>query len=303
LKKVVIGSRGSRLALWQAEKVRELLEEAHPGLAAEIRIIKTKGDAILDRPLEKIGDKGLFTKELEIELLADRIDIAVHSLKDLPSELPEGLELVGCPARADTRDAFVSRRWKRFDDVGERCVLATGSNRRRALVLERRPHARFEDLRGNIETRLEKLEREGWDGIVMATAALDRLGLSEIVTERLDRDWFVPAVGQGAIGIEGRAGRPEVLEVCAAITDPQTFRAVRAERAFMHRLEGGCMAALGAWGRIEEGKLRLTGFVSSLDGAERIRESTDGSPAEPEAVGIALADRFLERGAGGLLRR
>jgi len=303
VKRVVIGSRGSRLALWQAEWVRDLLVEAHPGLEAEVRIIKTTGDAILDRPLEKIGDKGLFTKELEVELLADRIDVAVHSLKDLPSDLPDGLALLGCPTRADTRDAFVSPRWKRFEDVPASCVLATGSNRRRALVLERRPAARFEDLRGNIETRLEKLEKAGWDGIVMAAAALDRLGMSEVIREHLDREWFVPAVGQGAIGIEGRAGRDEVQSLVAGITDCDTMHAVRAERAFMRRLEGGCMAALGAWGRLAAGSLRLTGFVASLDGAHRIRETLDGAAGDPEALGVALAERFLGRGAGELLRR
>ena len=301
MSRIRIGTRGSRLALWQSENVADSLRAAHPGLDVELCIIKTIGDRVQDRPLEAIGQTGLFTKELERALLDDEVDIAVHSLKDLPSILPDGLVLAATPERADPRDALVSTRYASAEELPERAILATGSPRRRALFRELRPNADFRDLRGNIGTRLEKLESEGFDGIVMAVAALERLGLGDRVTEALPADRFVPSPGQGTIGIEARDGDTTTIDLMAAVSHADASAFARAERSFQHRLEGGCSAALGAWCRSIDGHLVLTGYVGEREGDRRLRETIEGPATEPETLGIALADRFLAQGAAELV--
>jgi len=301
---LVLGTRGSPLALWQSHHVRKAMTERHPGLSVELKVIKTSGDQVQHVPLPKIGDKGLFTRELEQELIAGSIHLAVHSLKDLPTSLPEGLIYAGSPTREDVRDAFVSVKWKALREVPDRGQIATGSVRRKALLQGLKPGLRFTDLRGNIDTRIRKLREHGYDGILMAAAALKRLDRQAMITEALDPADFIPAVGQGAIGIEIRQDHGELRALVDAIVDPLTTACCRAERAFMQALEGGCSVALGAWARTTEtGRLRLTGFVSSQDGRHVLRESAEGHPTEPEALGDGLAQELIGRGARQVLGR
>ena len=300
---IVLGSRGSNLALWQANFIRRLLQENIDNVRVEIEVIKTRGDHIQDKPIPVIGGKGLFTKEIEDALLDERIHIAVHSLKDIPSTLPEGLVYAGSPLRADCRDTFISTRWNSLKDVPERGRIATGSMRRRALVLGQKPTLTCENLRGNIDTRLRKLEEEDWDGIIMAAAALDRLRLKHRVTEYLDPEIFVPSVGQGAIGLEVKENREDMLTALKKITHQETVDAVKAERAFMRHLEGGCSVPIGAWGRHVNGQLHLTGYFASVDGKKYIRETVYGPPEKPEALGFQLAEQFLAHGVKEFVSR
>lgn len=299
--KIVIGSRGSQLAMWQTHHIKSLLEQAHPGLEIEIRKITTRGDAIQDIPLPKIGDKGLFTAEIEAELLADNIQLAVHSLKDLPTTLPDGLVYGGSPPRADARDALISLKWRSIEDIPDNGTIATGSLRRKAAILNLKPGMQFTDLRGNIDTRLRKLAENGWDGIIMAAAALERLEMVSEIAAYLDPEFFVPSVSQGAIGLEVNTNRTDVLELLTAIVDRETVQSCLAERAFGRTLEGGCSVPLGAWARREGEALKLTGFVSNYAGTHQIRESLIGSPEEAETLGEKLAERFISLGAKELL--
>ncbi len=299
--KLVIGSRGSQLALWQSNYIKSLLEQAHPALAVSIKKITTRGDAIQDVPLPKIGDKGLFTAEIESELLADDIQLAVHSLKDLPTTLPDGLVYGGSPQRADARDAFISLKWRSIDEVPEAGVIATGSLRRKAMILNLKPGMQFTDLRGNIDTRLRKLKKHGWDGIIMAAAALKRLKMDDRITAFLNPEFFVPSVSQGAIGLEVNANRPDVRELLSVIIHQETLRCCQAERTFGRKLEGGCSVPLGAWARMDGDQMRLTGFVSNYAGTQQIRESLTSSPDDPETLGLELAERYIELGAKELL--
>lgn len=296
-----IASRKSRLALWQTEWVASLLTQAHPGLTTEIVTMDTLGDKVLDVPLPKIGAKGLFTQELEDALRSGDVDLAVHSLKDLPTELPDGLSYVGSPARAAASDAFISTRWKSFADVPADGVIATGSLRRKSQLLHAKPGLRFESLRGNIDTRLRKLDEFGWDGIIMATAALERLDRPELITEALDVETFVPAVSQGAVGIEARSDRDDVQALVAAICDADTVTAVSAERFFMRSLEGGCSVPLGAYCRRSAAGWRMQGWVSDERGERAIRHGVEG----PEAMALAqvLVAHFREHGADAILGR
>jgi len=300
---IILGSRGSKLALWQANFMRRMLQDNIDNVHVEIEVIKTRGDNIQDKPIPVIGGKGLFTKEIEDALLDERIHIAVHSLKDIPSTLPEGLVYAGSPLRADCRDTFISTRWTSLKDVPERGRIATGSMRRRALVLGKKPTLTCEYLRGNIDTRLRKLEEEDWDGIIMAAAALDRLGLKHRVTEYLDPEIFVPSVGQGAIGLEVKENRKDMLTALKKITHQETVDAVKAERAFMRHLEGGCSVPIGAWGRHVNGQLHLTGYFASVDGKKYIRETVYGPPEEPEVLGFKLAKQFLAHGVKEFMSR
>ncbi|TXD39317.1 hydroxymethylbilane synthase [Lujinxingia vulgaris] len=297
-----LGSRKSALALWQTHHVADLLRAAHPGLTVEIVTMDTLGDLRTDVPLPAIGAKGLFTQELEAALASDAIDLAVHSLKDLPSTLPEGMKFAGSPRRASPLDAFISTRYATFDEVPDGATIATGSQRRKAQLLHRRPNLKFADLRGNIGTRLEKLEREGFDGIIMAHAALERLEMGERVTSALPADQYVPAVGQGAIGLESRIGRDDIDALIAPILDEATMRAVTAERIFMRRLEGGCSVALGAYCEPAEtpGQWVFHAWVSSTDGQQCLHESRTGE--DPDQLASALVEDFLERGARSILR-
>lgn len=300
---IVLGSRGSQLALWQTHYILDLLRNASPEIKFSNKIITTKGDRIQDRPLPEIGGKGLFTEEIEQALLDETIHIAVHSLKDLPSTLPEGLVYAGSPARADARDAFISTRWKSIFHIPENARIATGSMRRRSLLLGMKPGLNIGDLRGNIDTRLRKLDDEGWDGIIMAAAALKRLDLSSHISEFMNPEIFVPSVGQGAVGLEIKSSRSDILKLVKVICDRDTEVAVTAERAFMRSLEGGCSVPLGAWSRIKENKLVLTGYFSNLEGSKFIRETLTGSIDEPETVGLELADMFRDKNVKDLMPR
>lgn len=296
MKTILLGTRGSRLAIWQANHVRNLLLQHIESSRVEIEVIKTQGDRIQNRPLPQIGGKGLFTKEIEDALLEGSIHIAVHSLKDLPTSLPEGLVYAGSPARGDPRDAFVSTRWPCLESVPTGGRVATGSMRRRALILSQYHTITCHDLRGNIHTRLRKLKKEGWDGIIVAAAALERLKLTDWITEYLDPEIFVPSAGQGAIGLEVSVSEHDIVELVSSISYRETVQSVTAERAFMRYLEGGCSIPIGAWARQVDGQLHLTGFFATPDGETFLRQTTSGSQDEPEAVGVRLAQQFIDEG-------
>ncbi len=301
---VKIGSRKSRLALWQTRYIAGLLEDAHDGLDVEIVTMDTLGDKVLDKSLPEIGGKGLFTAELEQALLADHIDLAVHSLKDLPTDLPDGLKYAGSPARGTATDSLISEKWSSLDELPEDAVIATGSLRRRAELLARHPQFEFRDLRGNIGTRLEKLKKHGFDAIVMATVALERLEMADTVTCELDPDLYVPAVGQGAVGVEIREGRADIEELLAPIFDADTVEAVTAERIVMNRLEGGCSVPLGAHCRLADdpetdGKWRLQAWAGTPDGRRTLDETLTGDDAG--AMAEKLAEILIDQGARDVL--
>ena len=321
--RLVLGSRGSRLALVQAEWVQAQLQAAHEGLTVRIEVIHTKGDKILDTPLAKIGDKGLFTKELEQALLAGGIDLAVHSAKDMPTALPEGREIAAFTEREDVRDAFVGRGGGESGgidgEVGEAAVVrdlaglrqgavvGSSSLRRRSQLLAARPDLELVDLRGNVETRLRKLQDESLDGTVLAIAGLKRLGRDEVASFLFDFDEMLPAVGQGSLAIEVRSGDERVSALIAALDHLPSSLAVRAERALMRRLEGGCQVPIAAHGElVGDGpgaaeRLRLAAFVGSVDGRRGLREEIEGPPAQPEKLGEELAERLRAAGADRIL--
>jgi len=297
---IKVGSRTSTLARWQTDRVIDLVEEAHPGLDVEFVGMKTRGDEDRDRSVPEIGGKGLFTRRLEEALLDDEIDLAVHSLKDLPTELPDGLVYAGSPERGSPRDAFVSHRWETLDELPEEAVVATGSRRRRAQLRRRRPDVQFRDLRGNIGTRLDKLREHGWDGLVMAAVALERLGRTEVVAETLDPSDFVPAVGQGAIGVEIREARDDVRALLEPIFDPRTVEACRAERIFLHKLEGGCTVPIGGYARCTDESWEFHGWVGNVSGQTVIEDRTLGD--DPAESARDMADAFIRQGAREILR-
>lgn len=300
---ITLGSRKSRLALWQAERVADALRAAHPDLDVQISTMDTLGDRIRDVPMPKIGAKGLFTEELERALMADAIDLAVHSLKDLPSTLPEGLVYAGSLERAAPTDALIGAEGvASLDDVPEGATIATGSTRRRAQLASLRPDLRFVDLRGNIGTRLEKLARNDWAGIMMAAAALYRLGRPEVISHEFAPDVVVPAVSQGAIGVEMREGRDDVAALIAPILDGETMSAVRAERIFLRRLEGGCSVPIAAHCRRDDPGEPWTfhGWVGSLDGTDVLEDVARGD--DPDALAEVMVEEFIERGARDILR-
>ena len=296
-----IGTRGSALALWQADHVAALLRAAHPGLAVERVVIKTTGDRILDVPLSDIGDKGLFTKELERALLRDEADIAVHSMKDVPTEPVPGLALAAVPPRGPVEDAWVSARFGTIDELPQGATVATGSLRREAQLRHLRPDLRVVDVRGNVQTRLGRLDEHGWDGMLLARAGLERLGLGARIAARLPVERFVPAVGQGALYVQAREGSAAAA-LAAALNDPAAAAAVRAERRFLAELEGGCQVPIGAHARLDGDRLRLVGFVARRDGSALVRRELDGPAADPEAVGLALADAVRAAGGEAILR-
>ncbi len=301
VEKVIIGTRGSNLALWQAYHIQDKIRKIAPECTVEVKVIVTKGDKIQNIPLPEIGGKGLFTEEIENELLADEIQIAVHSLKDLPSELPTGLIYAGSPKRGNPRDAFISHKWKSLEEVPRDGCIATGSLRRQALTQQICPQAQFCDLRGSIETRLAKLEKNNWDGIIMASAALERLEMQERITQHLDPQKFVPAVGQGAVGLEINEKREDIFALVEKINDEETCQQVKAERSFMKELGGGCSVPLGAIAQHVDGNLDLYGFVARSDGSSQIREKVSGSPKDGIELGIKLAEIFLSKGAREVL--
>ena len=292
---LVIASRGSQLALWQARWVQSRL--AALGRESRIEIIKTTGDKITDVPLAKVGTKGLFTKEIEEALLDARADLAVHSLKDLPTELPEGLALAAVPAREDPRDALVGRA---LADLAGGARVGTSSLRRSAQLRRLRPDLLVESVRGNLDTRLRKLDEGQYDAILLAAAGLNRLGWGHRIAQLLDPALMCPAVGQGALAVETRdAG--EAFEICRALDDAATHHAVDAERGVLLKLGGGCQVPIGAHAVVTEGRLRMAALVSSPDGAEVVRGETEGPCDAAAALGAALGQELLDRGARRIL--
>ncbi len=302
--RIRIATRKSRLARWQTDHVAGRLEAAHPGLEIEIIEVSTKGDEVRDRALSAIGERGLFTRELERVLLEDGADIAVHSLKDMETTLPAGLDLLAIPERADPRDAFLSRDGSDFAALPHGALVGTSSIRRRAQLLAVRGDLAFDNLRGNVPTRLEKLTRGegGITAIVLARAGLERLGFADRVTEVLGSKVIVPAVGQGALAIEGRSGDDALGALLAPLEHEPTRLAVRAERAFLRRLRGGCQVPAGALGRLDGTTLHLDAVVCALDGTRVFRDRAAGPASDPEAVGVGLAETLLGRGADLVLK-
>lgn len=298
---MIIGSRDSALALWQAGWVIHQLENQDSSLELIIKKIKTQGDKILDVPLARVGGKGLFVKEIESALLAGEIDLAVHSLKDLPTDLPDGLVLIAVSEREDARDVLVSRRGLTLEELPSGSRVGTSSLRRSAQLLHYRPDLEMVNLRGNLDTRLRKAATEAYDAVVVAAAGVLRLGLESQITQYIPLEICLPAVGQGVLGIEIRADDACAQRLLTPINDLGTYQAALAERAFLRTLEGGCQVPIGAYAEVVEGRLRLTGMVASLDGRKIIREDKTGSAAEAEHVGESLAQELLERGAGRLL--
>ncbi|HLG21933.1 MAG TPA: hydroxymethylbilane synthase [Candidatus Manganitrophaceae bacterium] len=295
-----IGSRGSRLALWQAEWVQAELQKK--GIRAEINKIKTTGDKILDVPLAKVGGKGLFVKEIEEALLRREIDLAVHSMKDVPSEIPAPLHLAAVPRREEPRDALVSRRGVRFADLPDGATIGTSSLRRQCQLRAVRPDLRFVSLRGNLDTRLRKLEEGEFDAIILAAAGLRRMGWSDRITEILPPEISLPAVGQGALGIECRRDDHEVNAQIAFLNDPESACCIAAERAFLIRLEGGCQAPIAGYATKEGERLTMEGLVASLDGKRVIRERKIGRASEGAALGVKVAETVLAKGADAILK-
>jgi hydroxymethylbilane synthase len=298
-----IATRKSALALWQAEHVATLLKRAHAELAVELLPMSTQGDRIQDRSLAAIGGKGLFIKELEVALEDGRADLAVHSMKDVPAELPASLVIAALLARADPRDALLCRRGTALADLPTGARLGTSSLRRQAQVLAARPDLRIEPLRGNVDTRLRRLEGGELDAIVLACAGLARLGFESRISARLGPDTMLPAVGQGAIGIECRIDDTRVRGLLRALDDAPTRIALAAERAFAHRLGGSCQSPIAALARIEEDRLTLEGLVAEPDGSRVLREASSGASAHAEELGEELAERLLRSGARELLER
>ena len=297
-----IGTRASRLAMWQANHVADLLR-VHAGTQpVELVRIETTGDVVQDRPLSAMGGFGVFTHALQDALLQNRIDLAVHSLKDLPTIPVPGLKLACVLAREVTGDAFVSEKHARFDDLPSGAVIGTSSLRRRAMVLSRRPDLTLIDLRGNVDTRLRKLRDQSLDGIILAEAGLKRLGLEARITEVLYASWMLPAVGQGAIGIEIRSGDARTEAVVSRVNDLATWRAITAERTMLAALGGGCLVPIGVTTRTTGDTMTLTAAVLSGDGTQRIERSHSGPANEPGDVGLKLAAKLMDAGAEGILR-
>jgi len=298
-----IATRKSRLALWQAEHVASLLRAAHPGLGVELLPMSTKGDRIQDRSLAAIGGKGLFIKELETALDELRADLAVHSMKDVPGELPPGFTIAAVLPRADPHDALVAARAASFAALPRGARIGTSSLRRQAQLLAARRDLHIETLRGNVDTRLKRLASGDLDAIVLACAGLERLELAQRITERLDRRVSLPAVGQGVIGIECRSADSATRRVLQALEHPATRSAIEAERGFARRLGGSCQSPVAAFATLSADSLTIEGLVAEPDGSRVLRDSLSGSAARAATLGAALADRLLAAGAAELLER
>jgi hydroxymethylbilane synthase len=300
-----IATRGSALALWQANHIRERLAQLH-GIESELIRIRTSGDkfqgASVPQVSEQAGTKGIFIKELEEALLAGTADLAVHSMKDVPTENPAGLVFPAITKREDVRDCLISRDGAKLKDLASGARVGTSSLRRQAQLRHHRPDLELLDLRGNVDTRLKKVAAGEFDAIVLATAGMNRLGVSDKITQILPPEIMLPAVGQGALGIETRADDRETLRLVAALDDPESHEAVTAERALLRELEGGCQVPLGAWARRENGELRLEACVFSADGKEFVRNDLRGRPEEAERLGVRLGQILIEAGADRILR-
>lgn len=302
MKTLKIATRQSPLALWQAEYIRARLQELHPDLTVELVKFVTQGDKILDTPLAKIGGKGLFVKELEAALLDGRADLAVHSMKDVPMALPEGLTLAVICEREDPLDAFVSNQFEKFADLPQGAKVGTSSLRRKSQILKQRPDLQIIDLRGNVGTRLAKLDDGQYDAIILASAGLKRLGLSERIRHCLTPDISLPAVGQGALGLECRAADNEVLSLIQPLLHQETDVCVRAERAFNAYLEGGCQVPIAGYATLQNGQIHIEGRVGSTDGQTLLRAELTDEASNAQQLGENLARNLLDQGAGELLK-
>jgi hydroxymethylbilane synthase len=299
-----IATRKSQLALWQAEHVAALLRDAHPGLQIELVPLLTQGDRIQDRSLAAIGGKGLFIKELEVAIEANRADIAVHSMKDVPADLPRGLTIGAVLKRADPRDALVTTSGiARLEDLPRGAIVGTSSLRRQAQLYALRADLRIESMRGNVDTRIRKLDAGGMDAIVLACAGLVRLGLEARITARLDPKVCLPAVTQGVIGIECRRSDARTVQLLQALEDAATRTVMDAERAFAARLGGSCQSPIAAYAELDAGRITLRGLVAEPDGSRLLRDSSSGDLKDPATLGRQLAERMLAAGAGPLLER
>jgi len=296
-----IATRKSPLALWQAEYVAARLQQAHPDITTQLVTMVTRGDRILDAPLAKVGGKGLFVKELEQGMLEGRADIAVHSMKDVPVEFPQGLHLSAILAREDPYDAMVSNHYATFQELPERARIGTSSLRRQCQIKARFPDAQILPLRGNVNTRLAKLDAGEYDAIVLATAGLKRLGMAERITEKLSPDDSLPAIGQGAIGIECRIDDSEINTLLKALHDPQTSICVSAERAMNTRLQGGCQVPIAGFAQLHEDRLFMRGLVGKPDGSQIYRAEKHSSPEHAQTVGEEIAEQLLADGAAQVL--
>ena len=298
---LVVGSRGSRLAVWQAEWVQARLKELAPGLTVTLQRIKTSGDMILDVPLAAIGGKGLFVKEIEEALLRGEIDLAVHSMKDVPTVLPDGLDILCVPAREDPRDVLVSRDSCSLEQLPKGSRVGTSSLRRQAQLLHSRPDLRIQLLRGNLDTRLRKLHNGEYEAIVLAAAGLRRMGWSNEVTEYLPPEVSLPASGQGALGLEGRRKDRFVQTLVEKLEHRPTRTAVMAERALLERLEGGCQVPIAAHATIKGDTLIMEGLIASVDGRRLIRDTIQGPASEAQGLGMQLAEKLLTQGGDVIL--
>jgi len=296
-----IGSRGSRLALWQADFIKGIIRAEFPNLKIEISVIRTTGDKIADSPLSRIGGKEMFVKEIEEALLRDEIDIAVHSMKDMPTALPKGLKIGAVAERHDPRDVLVSKDHIKFYELPKKATIGTGSIRRQAQLLCLRSDLRILPIRGNVDTRLKKLRNEGFDGIVLALAGLKRMGLESEVTEAFSAEVLVPAPGQGIVAIECREDDKEINEILLQINHRESEIVASAERSFLERLGGSCQVPVGCYAESKEGRIRILGLIASPDGGEVIRDEIKGSLDDHKSLGKELAERILEKGGERIL--
>jgi hydroxymethylbilane synthase len=294
-----VGSRGSQLALWQANHIATLLRGQ--GHSVEIDIIKTTGDRLQEVTFAQVGSKGMFTKEIEEALAAGRVDLAVHSLKDLPTELPPGFEIAAVTQRQDPRDAFCSRHFARIEDLPQKARVGTSSLRRQAQLKALRPDLDIHPLRGNVDTRLRKLEQGEYDAIILAASGLNRLGKIELIKQVIPASIMCPAAGQGALGIEIREGDAATRQHLEFLNDPAARAATTCERALLNRLGGGCQVPIGAFAEVKDGKFHLEAIVADPDGSKLLRESRDGDGNDPEQLGNSVGDSLLERGGDEIL--
>lgn len=300
--KLILGTRGSELALWQANFVKKELEKNNKNLLIELKIIKTKGDKILDVALSKIGDKSLFTKEIENQLLEEKIDFAVHSLKDLQTKIPDGLKLAAVTKRHNVEDVLISRKkGTKILSLPENAKVGTGSLRRKSQLLHLRPDIQVFDLRGNVPSRIEKFLKSDWDAIILARAGVERLKLHKYISSIIPIEFFLPAVGQGALGIETKENNLLAIEFLQSIHDENTFIATKSERALLRQLEGGCQVPIGAFAEVKHNGLFLEAFVGSLTGDIIFRKKVRGKKSEPEKLGKQLAKDLLKAGANKIL--
>lgn len=300
---IIIGTRGSKLALWQAQWIRTAIERVAPSFDVDLEIIKTKGDKILDVPLAKIGGKGLFVKEIEDALLKGRIDLAVHSMKDMPADLPAGLCIGAIPEREIPNDVLISKTGAVFNALEPDACIGTSSLRRASQLRHVRPEITIVPLRGNLDTRLKKLASGEMDAIVLAAAGVKRLDFEDQIAEYLPEDIMLPAVGQGALCVEIRTDDPVIKPIADRLDHPKTNAIVMGERAFLNHLEGGCQVPIAALGKIEHGRFKMTGLVADVDGSLMIKDSHEGAYDRSEQVGVELAERLLSRGAADILKK